>query len=238
MFKVAARLGLPVVIVLALVACSGSDRGEPVDVAGTAAEAPPSTKSTTSVEQPRAPREDNPGISVASLPIGAPDGFSLKSDGAQCVHVDWALSDTIPTGLGVLVTGATFVPKVYRLARVSCERPTCVGHLFHGTDLTCDLAIRPARADERSLLNDPKVTTSLKGQVVCADFASAACRTFTAEVRTRAQNLLLKLPAAPVGTPGNPTGTDTGSDTPPNRPVLSSTPNPSSQASPGSNPGG
>jgi hypothetical protein len=148
--------------------------------------------------------------------------------------VDWIQSGAIPPGLGVQVTGATFVPEVYRLARFSCERPTCAGHVFRGTDLTCDLAVRPARASETSLLNDPKVVTSLTGQVVCADLASEACRTFIGEVRTRAQKLLLKLPAAPVETPdaGIGTGSDTGSDTPPN------TPSPNSQRAPGSNPGG
>jgi hypothetical protein len=210
MSKSAACLGLPVMFVLALAGCSGGDRNEPVSVAGTAADATPSTENTTAVEQPQAPGNDKPGISLASLPVGDPDGFSLDGTGAQCIHVTWIQSsDAIPEGLGVLVTGAGFVPEVYRTSSSSCKRPTCVGHVFHGSDLTCDLSIRPIRDTETTLLNSPPVTMSLQGQALCADFAADSCKDFAREVRDQAQTLALKLPAAPLNTPASTIGTTT-----------------------------
>lgn len=231
MSKAAARLGLLVVFVLTLAACSGGDRGEPVTVAGTAAEAPPSTENTTALEEPQAPGADKPGISLASLPIGDPDGFSLEDDGAQCIHVTWVQSsDAIPEGLGVQVTGASFVPAVYRSGSSPCERPSCEGHVFAGSDLTCDLSIRPVRESETELLDDPPVTMSLQGQVLCKDFAADSCKDFAGEVRDQAQTLSLKLPAAPLDTPDSTLGT--GTDTP----TRTSTSNPPGE--PGTSPGG
>jgi hypothetical protein len=231
MSKAAARLGLLVVFVLTLAACSGGDRNEPVTVAGTAAEAPPSTENTTALEQPQAPGADKPGISVASLPIGDPDGFALDGDGAQCIHVTWIQSsDAIPEGLGVQVTGASFVPAVYRSASFSCERPTCEGHVFRGSDLTCDLSIRPVRESETELLDNPPVAMSLQGQVLCTDFAADSCKNFAGEVRDQAQTLSLKLPAAPLNTPDSTVGT--GTDNTPRTPTS----NPPGE--PGSSPGG
>jgi len=225
MSTVVVRLTLPALIFLALSACSGPDPGQQVGVAvaGTAVNAPPSTEGTTAVERPRPLRQGNPAISVASLPVGDPEGFALADDGSQCVHVSWIQSDSIPQGVGVLVTGATFVPDVYRPGSFSCERPTCAGHVFHGTDLTCDLAIRPWGKSETSLLNDPPVSMSLTGQVLCADFASDLCRTFTREVRSWTQKLSLKLPAAPLETPdtGIGAGGSTCTDVPPNLPSPS-----------------
>lgn len=118
----------------------------PVAVAGTATEDAPSMENATASEQPQAPAADKPGFSVASLPIGDRDGFSRDGDDAQCIHVTWVQSsDAIPEGLGVQVTGARFVPAAYRSGSLSCERPTCAGHVFRGSDLTCDLSIKPLR---------------------------------------------------------------------------------------------
>ena len=235
MSKAASRLGLLVVFVLTLAACSGGDRAEPVTVAGTAAGAPPSTENTTAVEEPQAPGADKPGISVASLPIGSPDGFSLDGDGAQCVHVTWIQSsDAIPAGLGVQVTGASFIPAVYRSDSFPCERPTCAGYVFGGSDLTCDLSIRPARENETTLSDSPPVTLALQGQVLCSNFASDSCKNFAGEVRDQAQTLTLQRPAAPQNTPGSTAdiSTDNSTDTPPG------TPDSSSPGKPGSSPGG
>ncbi len=231
MSKAASRLGLLVVFVLTLAACSGGDRGEPVTVAGTAADAPPSTENTTAVEAPQAPGADRPGISVASLPIGSPDGSSLEGDGAQCVHVTWIQSsDAIPEGLGVQVTGARFVPAVYRSRSFPCGRPTCVGYVFRGSDLTCDLSIRPVRQTETALSDSPPVTLALQGQVLCSDFASDSCKNFAGQVRDQAQTLRLQRPAPPLKTPDSTQ--DTSTDTPPG------TPDPSSPGAPGPSPGG
>jgi len=230
MSKAAVRLGLLVVFVLILAACSGGDRNEPVTVAGTAVEAPPSTENTTALEQPQAPGADKPGVSLASLPIGDPDGFSRDGDGAQCIHVTWIQSPgAIAEGLGVQVTGASFVPPVYRSGSFSCERPTCEGHVFRGADLTCDLSIRPVRESETELLDDPPVIMSLQGQVLCTDFTSDSCKNFAGEVRDQAQTLSLKLPAAPLDTPDSTVGT--GTDATPK-----TTSNQSGE--PGSTPGG
>jgi len=233
MSKAAARLGLLVVFSLTLSACSGGDSSEPVTVAGTAAEAPPSTENTTALEQPQAPAADKPGISVASLPIGEPDGFARDGDGTQCIHVTWIQSsDSIPEGLGVQVTGASFVPAVYQSGSFTCERPTCEGHVFGGSDLTCDLAIRPLRESETELLDSPPVIMSLQGQVLCADFTSDSCKNFAGEVRDQAQTLSLKLPAAPLKAPDSTVPTGPGTDNTPKAPTS----NPPGE--PGSNPGG
>lgn len=98
------------------------------------------------MEQPQASAADKPGFSVASLPIGDLDGFSRDGDDAQCIHVTRVQSsDAIPEELGVQVTGARFVPAVYRSGSLSCERQTSAGHVFRGSDLTCDLSIKPLR---------------------------------------------------------------------------------------------
>jgi len=231
MSKAAARLVPLVVFVLTLAACSGGNPTEPVTVAGTAADAPPSTENTTALEQPQDPGADKPDISLASLPIGDPEGFSRDGDGEQCIHVTWIQSsDAIPEGLGVQVTGARFVPPVYRSGSRSCERPTCEGHVFRGSDLTCDLSIRPVRESETELLDNPPVIMSLQGQVLCTDLTSDSCKSFAGEVRDQAQTLSLKLPAAPLDTPEPAVGT--GTDTTP----KTRTSNPPGE--PGSTPGG
>lgn len=139
-------------------------------------------------------------------------------------------SDAIPEGLGVQVTGASFMPPVYRSGSLPCERPACEGHVFRGSDLTCDLSIRPVRESETELLDNPPVTMSLQGQVLCTDVAADACEDFAGQVRDQAQTLSLKLPAAPVDKPDPTAGT--GADTSPRM----STSNPPGE--PGTSPGG
>ncbi|HYO20711.1 MAG TPA: hypothetical protein VES02_18810, partial [Dermatophilaceae bacterium] len=89
---------------------------------------------------------------------------------------------------------------------------------------------RPVRESETELLDDPPVTMSLQGQLLCTDFAADSCKAFAGEVRGQAQTLSLKLPAAPLDTPGPSVGT--GTDTTPRTPAS----NPPGE--PGSSPGG
>jgi hypothetical protein len=227
MSQAAVRSRLPVVVfvvVNALAACSGADQTQPVSVAGTVASAAPSTENTTAVEKPQAPRGGNPGIAVASLPVGGQSAGSPGTGGAQCLSVNWVLTtNPIPPGLAVKVTDFAFDPGVYRVTDDPCPGSPCSGFTFQGSERACDLPVRPVVATATALSETEQVTVSMGGHVLCTDYSGAACRTFVESVRGLPSTLALWLPVTPEA-PTVPAGPTTGSAT--NAPLQSTSATP------------
>jgi len=210
MSKAAVRLILPIVLFLVLTSCSrsGSVQLESGSSAGQATEgaSPPPTENTAAAEQPLPSKGGNPGIEVASLPIGGQSQGSPGTDGAQCVKVNWILStaaNSIPDGLAVEITGAAFEPDVYRAVNGGCQRPPCIGRAFRAAELACDLPIRPTEAGATALSETEEVSVSLQGRIVCTDWNADSCRTFVEAVRASPQTLSVPLPVvSPTENPG------------------------------------
>jgi hypothetical protein len=171
------------------------------------------TESSGAVEQPLPARGDNPGVTVASLPIGGGSGGSSGSGGLQCVRVNWILSSgvALPDGLAVSITGATFEPDVYQSVGSPCEGQTCIGFTFKLSEVACDLTIKPKRADATELSDSEQVSVSMQGRVLCTDSGSTPCKDFVRVVHGSPRTLTVPLPIAPEG-PAKPTsGSDPGS---------------------------
>ncbi len=204
MSKAAYRLCLLLAVLLSLAACSGSGPAQPsgdVSVLGTAA---PPTENTTAVEAPQAPRGGNPGIRVASLPVGGSSELAPGSDIVQCLRVKWVLSDSIPAGLSVALVDVHFDSEVFSPAS-GCPLPSCVGYVFQGSDTACDKAIRPKESGMSILLSTTSVSASAEGRVRCADSEGAACKDFLALARSQPSTLSATLPV-PTPTPESGTG--------------------------------
>lgn len=210
MTKAAFRL-LAVAFLLALAACSGAD---PVQLDSSSTQgsidgAPPATEDPGALEQPLPPRDGNPGISVATLPVGGQGGGS-GTDGVQCVQVNWLLStsqDAIPAGLAVEITGAAFEPDAYVVTDGSCEGPPCIDYIFQASEVACDLPIRPSVAGATELSDSEEVSVSVQGRVLCTDYDAAPCRTFVEAVRGDPQTISVGLPLSPEAPPDS-TGSD------------------------------
>ncbi|HYO19811.1 MAG TPA: hypothetical protein VES02_14230 [Dermatophilaceae bacterium] len=196
MSKPAARWCLPVVLLLALAACSGSGQTRSVSVAGTAADAQPSTENTTALEKPQAPREGNPGIPVATLPVGGASEGLLGSDGAQCLPVSWSRID-IPAGYAAAVGDVTFEPEVFLTASRGCPNPPCHGYVFRSSSGACDVPVRPKDPSETAL-GDSAVAVSVTGLVLCPDESSDACAEFRTAVLSAPPSLSIQQPAKPA----------------------------------------
>jgi hypothetical protein len=211
MSKAAFRACLPVLLLLALAACSGADQSRSVSVAGTAANAEPSTENTTAVEKPQAPRQGNPGVQLASLPVGGTGPDSQGPDGVRCVTVNWSpSSDASALKEGYAVVVATVeVPAEYSQAEGGCAGPPCVGHIFRPSSLACEVSIRPSDASKTELGTKSK-DLSMTGQVLCPDQGSALCKDFTARVDSDPRRVTVTLPVAP-GSPSAPPDSNTGS---------------------------
>jgi len=210
MSKAALRFFLPMALFLVLTACSRSDsvQLESGSSSGQATEdgSSPQTENTAAPEQPLPSKDGNPGIEVASLPIGGQSEGSQGTDGAQCLKVNWILSTTenaIPEGLAVKITGAAFEPDAYRAVDGGCQGPPCIGHAFRAAELACDLPIRPTEADATGLSQTEEVSVSLQGRIVCTDWSADTCRTFVEAVRASPQTLSVPLPVVvPTENPG------------------------------------
>lgn len=217
MSKAAVRFFLPVALLLALTACSGTNQDQPASesVLGVATEATPAEENTTAVEQPLPPRDDNPGISVATLPIGGGSGGPIGAAGAQCVRVNWILSttgDSIPAGLSVEITGAAFEPDVYRVTDDACQGPPCIGKIFRASERACDVPIRPRVAGATGLNESEEVKLSAQGRVLCTNYDGAPCKSFVAAVHGEPQTISLALPVWPDPAPDSTA--DSGAATP------------------------
>lgn len=202
---------LAVALVLALAGCSGDDQAQ-LDSSSTQGSidgAPPATEDPGALEQPLAPRNGNPGIPVASLPIGGQSG-GPGTDGVQCVQVNWLLStngDAIPAGLAVEITGAAFEPDAYLVTDGSCEGPPCIDYIFQASEVACDLPIRSSVAGATELSDSEEVSVSVQGRVLCTDYDAAPCRTFVEAVRGEPQTISVGLPVSPEAPP-DPTVSD------------------------------
>lgn len=224
MSKAAVRSCLAVACLLALTACSGANQdqapsgsvsGEVVDATPAPEDATPAQENTTAAEQPLPPREGNPGISVATLPIGGGSDVSSANDGAQCVHVNWILSttgDSLPAGLSVQITGAAFEPDVYRVADNGCQGPPCIGKIFRSAERACDLPIRPKDSRATGLNESEQVKLSAQGRVLCTNYDAAPCKSFVVAVQGEPQTISLALPVSPDAAPGSTA--DPGGTTP------------------------
>lgn len=212
MSKAAVRFCLPVAFLLALTSCSGahSVQLDSASTPGLSLDAtPPPTENTTAAEQPLPPRDGNPGISVATLPVGGQSGGSPGTGGVQCVQVNWILStagDTIPAGLAVEITGAAFEPDAYRLTDDACPGPPCIAHVFRASALACDLPIRPRLDGATGLSETEQVSVSVQGRVLCTNYDGAPCKTFVEAVRGEPQTISLPLPVSPDTPSGSTTG--------------------------------
>lgn len=205
------------VFLLALAACSGAEPTESVSVAGTAADAPPSTENPTAVEEPQAPREGDPSLELASLPIGGAGPNSTGPDDNRCVNVNWSATDdaaSLTQGYGVAVATVSIDPEAYVQTDGACPGPPCVGYTFRSSDLACDVSLRPADASKTDL-GDDEVDLSMEGKVLCPDPGSKPCQDFRDAVDKDSQTVTVKVPVAPEAPAESNTGSGetTASDT-------------------------
>jgi len=222
MSKAVVRFWLSVAFLLALTACSGSNAVQSGSAPALATGAP-STENTTALEQPLPVRGGNPGISVASLPIGGQSEGATGTDDVQCVRVNWILStsgDTIPSGLAVEITSVAFEPDAYRVTDNPCQGPPCIGHVFRASELACDLPIRPTDASATGLSDTEQVSVSAQGRVLCIDYGGVPCKTFVSAVRGDPQTLTVPLPTSPQAPQDSVTGS--GATSPPQMSSASS----------------
>lgn len=220
MSKVAVRTCLPMVLLLGLAACSGAEPTDSVSVAGTAANAPPSTENPTAVEEPQAPREGDPALELASLPIGGAGPNSTGPDGNRCVSVNWSPTDdaaSLTQGYGVEVATVNIDPEAYLQTDGACPGPPCVGYTFRSSDLACDVSLRPADASKTDL-GDDQIELSMTGEVLCPEPGSKPCQDFRDAVDNDPRRVTVKVPVAPEGsstgsgetTPSETSSTGTG----------------------------
>jgi hypothetical protein len=128
----AIRFGIAaIVLVLLLAACmhpsdSGSSAsGSPSGSSTSESTTSPAIEQTTGLESPQSPTNDNPSISMPSVPAGN-DGSDTS-----CVRANW-LGNPIPPGDIVTITSVkvekpfTFDPA----ATANCGSPSCVNYQF------------------------------------------------------------------------------------------------------------
>jgi len=200
MSKAAVRTCLPVVFLLALAACSGAEPTDSVSVAGTAANAPPSTENTTAVEEPQAPRKGDPALQLASLPIGGAGPNSTGPDGNRCVTVNWSPTDdaaSLTEGYGVAVVTVNIDPEAYLQTDGACPGPPCIGHTFRSSDPACDVSLRPTDASQTDL-GAKEIPLSMKGEVLCPDPGSKPCQDFRDAVDNDPRRVTVRVPEAPA----------------------------------------
>ena len=203
MSKAAVRLCLLMALFLTLAACSGSDRIQSAGADSTLDSAAPPPENTTAAEQPQAARGGNPGIKVASLPVGG------NEDGSPCFQVSWS-GDTIPDGVGAVITSVVFPAGTYEQESTPCSTPPCVGHALTALDTRCSLTITPVDSSATDRDRDHPVSVTVNGFAVCDDNSSAACQDFTAALLAQSANgsLTVDPPIAPA-----PAGSAPGPDT-------------------------
>ena len=202
MSKAACRLCLLMALFLSLAACAGSDQAQPSGDASVLGTAAPPPENTTAVEQPQATREDNPGIEVASLPVGG------NEDGGPCFQVSWS-GDTIPDGVGARITSVVFPAGTYAQENTPCSSPPCVGHILTASATQCSLTITPLDSSATDRDRDHPVNVTVNGSAWCNDNSSAACQDFTAALLAQSANSSLTVdpPIAPPP-PDSPAGPD------------------------------
>jgi hypothetical protein len=209
MSKAAVRLCLLMALFLSLAACSGTDRIQSSGADSTLNSAAPPPENTTAVEQPQAARGDNPGIKVASLPVGG------NEKGGPCFQVSWS-GDTIPDGVGAMITSVVFPTGTYDQESTPCGTPPCVGHALRASDTECSLTITPVDSNATDRDRDHPVNVIVNGFAVCDDNSSAACQGFKKALLDQSANgsLTVDPPIAP-GTTQEPAPTDSapGPDT-------------------------
>lgn len=213
MSKAAVRWCLPVVLLLALAACSGSGQTHSVSVAGTAADAQPSTENTAALEKPQQPRGGNPGIEVATLPVGGapPAPESPEPGTAQCLTVGWSPSSgpkALTPGVSVEVLDVTI--EGYDTG-TGCPGAPCADHVFSVSDSSCDVSLTPTD-ESKTERGAPEVPVKVSGQVLCTDPGGASCRAFEDALKGGASDLSVPAPIAPGTSPDQaPPQTTTGS---------------------------
>jgi hypothetical protein len=159
------------------------------------------TAPSTSAALP-APDTGDVGVSVevAQLPIGGSASDDTDIAGDQCVDVNWIVQQgaaSIPDGVHITITAATFTPDIFSLADDGCSgtAPPCAGFTFQAGDQECVLAVAP-NGDPFDTSGTAPVM-SLSGKVTCDDPGSTTCATFLAAVGSNAQNTItLEFPDA------------------------------------------
>ena len=221
MSKAAVRLCLLMALFLSLAACSGSDPIQSSSADSTLDSAAPPPENTTAVEQPQAARGDNPGIKAASLPVGGTE------NGDPCFHVSWS-GDTIPDGVGAMITKVEFPADTYDQENTGCSGPPCVGHALTASDPQCSLTITPVVSSHKGRDSNHPVRVMVYGFAVCDDNSSAICQGFKTALSTQSTNGSLEVapPIAEITTQA-PAPTDSAPG-----PGATTTP-PATDASPG-----
>jgi hypothetical protein len=214
------RMGLRSGVVLLLAAglsgCGGGNRPVgPTDTATTTtSEGPfttPTPEPTTTTTVPE-PTDDNPIISLPSLPVGGgPVDDTNDGPTRQCVDISW-ISDAqpdIPQGYALEVTGAIFSANGYQVIGSGCgsNSPNCIGYIMRTGKDSCSLAVRTL-PDARPNVG---AGVALKGILYCPrSVGMKQCQKFADAVAKEHGTADLSEPTAGTDTE---TGTDTGTDT-------------------------
>jgi hypothetical protein len=213
MSKTSARLCLPVLSLLILTACSDADQTPPVSVAGSAAEASPSMESlepsienTAVPEKPQEARRGNPGLSIASLPIGEGGEFSAESGDHLCVSPSWTGQDAaaLTAGIAVKVTSVD-IPDEYRKAG-TCAGDPCFGYTFTESSGPCSVSLRSKDKSKTTRSYDVTGAVTLKGRALCTDPGGSTCLAFVKQAELIKQSLTIPLPVKPEAPPVTSTG--------------------------------
>ncbi|MET0784862.1 MAG: hypothetical protein ABWY53_11080 [Leifsonia flava] len=150
-------------------------------------------------------------IDLPQLPIGGPHGPDPAEPARQCVDVTWITQggDTIPAGIAVTVTNASFTPPIFDVVD-GCAggAPPCLGYTFDATAQNCVLAVVANGAVFDTGGPDP--TVSLSGSAECDRPDSEECSAFVAGVQAD-PNVAISLDFPPQG--GTPDGDTTPGDT-------------------------
>lgn len=206
------RCLVSVALLAALVSCANEPDPEPDP------DPAPTTRTTATGNTPDPePTDDNPSISLPSLPIGGDAEESSDSDhpNNQCVDVNWIVDEdseaTLKAGIEIEVTSFLFTPDIFVVSDAGCDdsNPSCTGFVFTEDAQVCNLAVEPIDGAEPGA----KATVSLTGIVNCT-LETQECEAFADSAEEQNPTIPLDVPeVVPTDETSSPTDelTDTSS---------------------------
>jgi hypothetical protein len=206
------RCLVSVALLAALVSCANEPDPEP------GPNPAPTTRTTATSNTPDPePTDDNPSISLPSLPIGGDAEESSDSDhpNNQCVDVNWIVDEdseaTLKAGIEIEVTSFLFTPEIFVVSDAGCDdsNPSCTGFVFTEDAQVCNLAVEPAEGAEPGT----EATVGLTGIVTCT-LETEECEAFADSAEEQNPTIPLEVPeVVPTDETSSPTDelTDTSS---------------------------
>lgn len=186
------RCLVSVALLAALVSCANETDPEPDP------DPAPTTRTTATSNTPDPePTDDNPSISLPSLPIGGDPEESSDSEhpNNQCVDVNWIVDEdseaTLRAGIEIEVTSVLFTPDIFVVSDAGCDdnNPPCTGFVFTEDTQVCNLAVEPIDGAEPGAT----ATVSLTGIVNCT-LETEECEAFADSAEEQNPTIPLEVP--------------------------------------------